>query len=57
MLIKITRNNLSETLEKAVEILKKGGIIAFPTETFYGLGVKSDMEDSLIRLYELKKGL
>ncbi|MEK6581884.1 MAG: L-threonylcarbamoyladenylate synthase [Nitrospirota bacterium] len=55
MLIKITRNNLSETLEKAVEILKKGGIIAFPTETFYGLGVKSDMEDSLIRLYELKK--
>ncbi len=55
MLIKITKNNLSETLEKAVEILKKGGIVAFPTETFYGLGVKFDMDDSLIRLYELKK--
>ncbi|MBE0427012.1 MAG: threonylcarbamoyl-AMP synthase [Nitrospirae bacterium] len=39
----------------AVETLKKGGIIAYPTETFYGLGVKFDIEDSLKRLFEIKK--
>ena len=55
MLVKITENNLKVVLQKAVEILKKGGIIAYPTETFYGLGAKYDNEDSLKKLYELKK--
>lgn len=55
MLIKINDKNLREVLERAVEILNNGGIVAFPTETFYGLGVKFDIEDSLRRLYEFKK--
>ena len=55
MLIKINDKNLSEALERAVEILNNGGIVAFPTETFYGLGVKFDNEASLGKLYELKK--
>lgn len=55
MLIKITRNNLNEVLKKAIGILNKGGIVAYPTETFYGLGAKYDNEDSLKKLYKLKK--
>lgn len=55
MLIKVTDKNLKDVLEKAVETLNNGGIIAYPTETFYGLGVKFDNEDSLRRLYELKQ--
>jgi len=55
MIVKITQNNLKTVIKKAVKLLNNGGIIAFPTETFYGLGVKFDMDDSLIRLYELKK--
>jgi L-threonylcarbamoyladenylate synthase len=47
--------NIGEVLFNAVETLKKGGIIAYPTETFYGLGVKFDIEDSLKRLFEIKK--
>ncbi|GAI02303.1 unnamed protein product, partial [marine sediment metagenome] len=31
-------NALQEQVRKAVQILKKGGIIAFPTDTVYGLG-------------------
>lgn len=41
--------------DKAVHILQAGGIVAYPTETFYALGVKFDMQDSLRKLYELKK--
>jgi L-threonylcarbamoyladenylate synthase len=55
MLVKINDKNLSDVLERAVEILNNGGIVAFPTETFYGLGVKIDREHSLRKLYELKK--
>src|SRR5512143_572451 len=46
---------IDESLSKAVDILKKGGIIAYPTETFYALGVKCDLPRPLKRLYELKK--
>jgi L-threonylcarbamoyladenylate synthase len=55
MLIKFERDNLSEVLKKAVAVIKDDGIVAFPTETFYGLGVKFDNEASLRKLYELKK--
>lgn len=54
-LIKLNKNNLKEILLYTIEILKKGGMIAYPTETFYGLGVKYDQEDSLKKLYEIKK--
>lgn len=51
----LSKTNMEEVLARTVEALKKGSIIAYPTETFYGLGVKFDMEDSLKRLYNLKK--
>lgn len=41
--------------DEAVDILLGGGIVAYPTETFYALGVKSDMPEALKKLYELKK--
>jgi L-threonylcarbamoyladenylate synthase len=47
--------NAEHTISYVIETLEKGGIIAYPTETFYGLGVKFDVEDSLKRLFEIKK--
>ena len=29
---------LEDGLEKAVELIRKGEVVAFPTETVYGLG-------------------
>lgn len=46
---------MEEAAGVAVRTLKAGGIVAYPTETFYGLGVKFDMEDALQRLYALKR--
>ena len=47
--------NISLVLREALAVLASGGIVAYPTETFYGLGVKYDMEDSLESLYVIKK--
>jgi L-threonylcarbamoyladenylate synthase len=51
----VSKINLEQALVQTVEALKKGCIVAYPTETFYGLGVKSDLEDSLKKLYDIKK--
>ncbi len=42
-------------IERAVEILRTGGVIAYPTETYYGLGVDIDNEPALKRLFSVKK--
>lgn len=38
----------------AVEILKKGGVIAYPTETFYGLGADAENVEAVDKIYDIK---
>lgn len=46
---------LEKILQTAVGVLSAGGIVAYPTETFYALGVKFDLIDSIRRLYDAKQ--
>ena len=41
-------------MKRAGEILKKGGLVAFPTETVYGLGGDALDETAAHRIYEAK---
>jgi L-threonylcarbamoyladenylate synthase len=43
-----------EDFRRAVAILEQGGIVAFPTETFYGLAVDPFNEKALAALFRLK---
>lgn len=43
-----------EEIARAVEILSHGGIVAFPTETVYGLGADAFNEAAIRRVFELK---
>lgn len=45
---------LQQPIHKAVDVLKRGGLLAFPTETVYGLGVDASNEAALKRLYQVK---
>lgn len=56
-MLKLNEENTEHALHLAVDILMEGGIVAYPTETFYGIGVKFDREDSLHKLYEIKQRL
>lgn len=53
--IKFEKECASTALDQAIATLRRGGIIAYPTETFYGLGAGFYMPESLARLYELKR--
>jgi L-threonylcarbamoyladenylate synthase len=41
-------------IEKGVKILQKGGVIAFPTDTVYGLGADAFNTRAVERVYEIK---
>ena len=43
-----------ESLLEGAEILKNGGIVAFPTETVYGLGADAFNPQALARVFEVK---
>lgn len=42
------------TLRRAAELLRSGRLVAFPTETVYGLGAHALDEDAVQRIYEAK---
>jgi L-threonylcarbamoyladenylate synthase len=41
-------------ITRAAETLRRGGLVAFPTETVYGLGADADNAAALARLYAVK---
>ncbi len=43
------------SLDLAVTLLRQGGIVAFPTETYYGLAVDPDCAAAVNKLYRVKK--
>jgi L-threonylcarbamoyladenylate synthase len=43
-----------KVLIRAASVLRQGGVVAYPTETLYGLGVDPFREEALDRLYALK---
>ena len=45
-----------ETLKAAARIVAEGGVIAYPTDTVYGLGCDPFNEHALMRLLEIKQG-
>jgi len=41
-------------IKEAVQVIKNGGIVVYPTETAYGLGVDATNPEALDKLYKLK---
>ena len=51
----LSEKNKKKIVKEALQVLRKGGIVAYPTESFYALGVMADNEGALKKLYSLKK--
>lgn len=42
-------------IEKAIKIIRQGGIVIYPTDTAYGIGCRLNDEKAVKRLFEIRK--
>jgi L-threonylcarbamoyladenylate synthase len=50
----LIREEMEEAISNAVGVLRSGGVIAFPTETFYGLGADISNETGIRKVFSAK---
>ena len=56
MLLSINPDNPQKRLiDKVVQVLDQGGLIIYPTDTFYGIGCDLFQKKSIQRIYQLKR--
>lgn len=46
---------INEIIKEAVEVLNRGGVILYPTDTIWGLGCDASNSDAVKRIYSIKK--
>lgn len=46
---------MEQDIQKAVHIIKNGGIVIFPTDTAFGVGCRIDDEKAVERLFKLRR--
>ena len=49
------KTSINQQIELAAEILRNGGIVAYPTDTVYGLGADPRSEETVQKIYRAKK--
>ncbi len=47
--------DVQKQVEKGIEIIRRGGVVAFPTDTVYGMGAGIYIESGIKRIYEIKQ--
>ncbi|MEM4327252.1 MAG: L-threonylcarbamoyladenylate synthase [Candidatus Diapherotrites archaeon] len=55
LVLKTNRKSFKRTIRIAANLLSKGKIVAFPTETVYGLGVNAFDKKAIKKLFKVKK--
>ena len=46
---------MQEEINRALEVLRKGGVILYPTDTVWGIGCDATNETAVKRIYEIKR--
>jgi L-threonylcarbamoyladenylate synthase len=46
---------MHDDIKKALEVLKSGGIILYPTDTIWGIGCDATNEKAVEKIYQIKK--
>jgi L-threonylcarbamoyladenylate synthase len=55
LIFRVSEENFDAILDEAAEIIRKGGTVAFPTETVYGLGADGLNPDAVLKIFEAKE--
>ena len=46
---------MKEQIQKALEVLRKGGVILYPTDTVWGIGCDATDPEAVAKIYAIKK--
>lgn len=46
--------NQQDDIKKAIEVMKKGGVILYPTDTVWGIGCDATNEEAVAKVYKIK---
>ncbi|MBA7610021.1 Threonylcarbamoyl-AMP synthase [subsurface metagenome] len=46
--------DIQEQIERGISVLRQGGLVAFPTDTVYGLGACASLRQAVERVYRVK---
>ncbi len=46
---------VEEDIKNAVEVMKRGGVILYPTDTVWGIGCDATNAEAVARIYKIKK--
>ncbi len=46
--------NINDDIRKACEVMEKGGVILYPTDTIWGIGCDATNEEAVKRIFEIK---
>ncbi|MDE6448448.1 MAG: Sua5/YciO/YrdC/YwlC family protein, partial [Muribaculaceae bacterium] len=47
--------NLEQDIDSAVAVLRRGGVILYPTDTVWGIGCDATRPEAVRRIYEIKQ--
>ena len=47
--------NKKEDIQNAVEVMRKGGVILYPTDTVWGIGCDATNEEAVAKVYRIKQ--
>ena len=47
--------DIKEIISETLDVLKKGGVILYPTDTVWGLGCDATNPEAVARIYEIKR--
>ena len=46
---------IADEAKRAIEVMRKGGVILYPTDTVWGIGCDATNEEAVKRVYEIKR--
>ena len=47
--------NFNDIIKQTVDVLNKGGVILYPTDTVWGIGCDATNSEAVKRIYEIKR--
>ena len=51
----MTNEQMNEDIKRAIEVMQRGGVILYPTDTIWGIGCDATNEEAVKRVYEIKR--